>query len=245
MRKKNSFILYADTATKLELLNMEQRGLLMTAIFGFANCWDADRVLASIADDLVRMMFLFISESMLREREKWDDTCTKRSEAGKRGAKARTENLAKKQQAKSGKNKQTQANQAEPVPVPVPVPVPDTVPVPDSDILPAPQENEATGAAKQQTKQPQHQLFGEYRNVRLTSADLALLQQEYPDDWSERIERLSAYLESTGKQYRNHLVTIRAWAKKEHCRAKASPPNIQDSSHSYDIASLHRLKNLL
>ena len=83
MSRKQSFILYADVATKLELLDMVQRGKLMTAIFAFANGWDQKAVLATVEDPLVEMMFLFISESMLREKEKWELVCQKRSEAGK------------------------------------------------------------------------------------------------------------------------------------------------------------------
>ena len=30
-----------------------------------------------------------------------------------------------------------------------------------------------------------------------------------------RIENLSSYIESTGKSYKNHLATIRNWARKE------------------------------
>ena len=36
---------------------------------------------------------------------------------------------------------------------------------------------------------------------------------EYPTDWQDRIEKLSAYMESTGKKYKNHLATIRNWAR--------------------------------
>ena len=55
MSRKQSFILYADVATKLELLDMVQRGKLMTAIFAFANSWDQKAVLATVEDPLVEM----------------------------------------------------------------------------------------------------------------------------------------------------------------------------------------------
>jgi hypothetical protein len=40
------------------------------------------------------------------------------------------------------------------------------------------------------------------------------LKAEFPD-WQERIERLSSYIASTGKSYKNHLATIRNWARKD------------------------------
>ena len=56
---------------------------------------------------------------------------------------------------------------------------------------------------------------GEYQNVLLTDSDLAKLQEEFPSDWQERIERLSSYMASTGKSYKSHLATIRNWARRD------------------------------
>ena len=58
-------------------------------------------------------------------------------------------------------------------------------------------------------------LYGEYRNVKLSTAEYEKLLNEFPSDYRERIERLSEYMASTGKKYKNHLATIRAWARKE------------------------------
>lgn len=55
--------------------------------------------------------------------------------------------------------------------------------------------------------------YGEYRNVLLSDEELSKLQSEFPD-WQDRIERLSEYMASTGKTYRNHLATIRAWDRR-------------------------------
>lgn len=55
---------------------------------------------------------------------------------------------------------------------------------------------------------------GEYKNVLLTDEELDKLKEEYPD-WEERIDRLSAYVESTGKKYKSHYATIRNWARKD------------------------------
>lgn len=56
--------------------------------------------------------------------------------------------------------------------------------------------------------------YGEYKNVLLSDTDMEKLQSEFPD-YEERIERLSSYIASTGKKYKNHLATIRNWARKE------------------------------
>lgn len=63
-------------------------------------------------------------------------------------------------------------------------------------------------------KKPTRHKYGEYRNVLLTDEDMEKLKAEFPD-WEARIERLSGYIASTGKSYKNHLATIRNWAKKD------------------------------
>lgn len=63
-------------------------------------------------------------------------------------------------------------------------------------------------------KEPRHR-YGEYENVLLSDTDLAKLKAEFPNDWQKRIERLSAYITSTGKSYKNHLATIRNWARRD------------------------------
>ena len=62
--------------------------------------------------------------------------------------------------------------------------------------------------------------YGEYSNVLLSDEELEKLKTEF-SDWQERIERLSSYMASTGKPYKNHLATIRNWAKKDKAQTKA------------------------
>ncbi|WP_458397446.1 hypothetical protein [Anaerotignum sp.] len=57
--------------------------------------------------------------------------------------------------------------------------------------------------------------YGEYKNVLLTDEEMDKLKAEFPNDWKERIERLSFYMASTGKSYKSHLATIRNWARKD------------------------------
>ena len=62
-------------------------------------------------------------------------------------------------------------------------------------------------------EKPTRHRYGEYKNVLLTDKDLEKLKSEFSSDWERRIERLSAYMASTGKSYKNHLATIRNWAR--------------------------------
>jgi predicted phage replisome organizer len=65
--------------------------------------------------------------------------------------------------------------------------------------------------------------FGEYKNVLLSDEDVEKLKTEFPTDWVARIENLSSYIASTGKKYKNHLATIRNWARKETPKETARP----------------------
>jgi hypothetical protein len=62
---------------------------------------------------------------------------------------------------------------------------------------------------------------GRYKNVILTDTELSELQAELPGKWEYYIDRLSGYIASTGKKYKNHAATIRRWAADD--TAKAAP----------------------
>lgn len=62
--------------------------------------------------------------------------------------------------------------------------------------------------------------YGEYHNVILDDEQYDKLSKEFPEDLKERIDNLSTYLETTGKEYNSHYAVIRFWAKKEAKKAK-------------------------
>lgn len=78
-------------------------------------------------------------------------------------------------------------------------------------------------------REPRHK-YGEYSNVLLSDTDLAKLKAEFPTDWEERIERLSGYMESKGKSYKNHLATIRNWAKRDEEKNASKKSSRNESS---------------
>lgn len=77
-----------------------------------------------------------------------------------------------------------------------------------------------TPSKKSKAKPVRHK-YGEYKNVLLSDEQMEKLKIEFPNDYQERIERLSEYCESSGKTYKNYLATIRSWARKE----KSEPKN--------------------
>ncbi len=70
-------------------------------------------------------------------------------------------------------------------------------------------------APKKSKPKPTRHKYGNYENVLLTDEQLNTLKNEFPRDWQARIDRLDEYIASTGKSYKNHLATIRMWAKRD------------------------------
>ena len=85
-------------------------------------------------------------------------------------------------------------------------------------------------------KESKHK-YGLYENVSLSDADLEKLKEEF-SDWEQRIERLSEYIASTGKVYKNHLATIRAWERRD--KKPITKPK-EDQNPTYDLDEYERL----
>lgn len=91
---------------------------------------------------------------------------------------------------------------------------------------------------KRKENQVRHK-YGEYQNVLLSDKEYEKLINEFPNDYHERIERLSEYIASTGKKYKDFLATIRSWAKresKEKIKPKQSSRPQQSSNIFLEIA---------
>lgn len=52
--------------------------------------------------------------------------------------------------------------------------------------------------------------YGKFQNVFLSDGDITVLQRTVPS-YIEYIERLSAYMQSSGKRYADHAATIKSW----------------------------------
>jgi hypothetical protein len=87
---------------------------------------------------------------------------------------------------------------------------------------------------------PVRHKYGLYNNVYLSDADMEKLKTEF-SDWEQRIERLSEYIASTGKSYKNHLATIRAWARKDNKQPKQTNGTYTNSNPFLELAKEENL----
>lgn len=91
-------------------------------------------------------------------------------------------------------------------------------------VLP-PKRKEENRKEVEEKRKEEKRARGEYNNVFLSDDEMEKLKTEYPSDYEQRIEKLSAYMESTGKKYKNHLATIRNWARMDNERQKSNGGN--------------------
>lgn len=128
MPKRESFVLYTDTAQHIQRLSLEQRGQLLTAIFALASDEEFPKL-----DPVTDMAFSFIEAQLKRDWLKWDAKREKRAQAGSQGGKASA--AVRKQKSAIVSNASfacdDEANEAVPVSVSAPASVPVSASVPD------------------------------------------------------------------------------------------------------------------
>lgn len=83
---------------------------------------------------------------------------------------------------------------------------------------------------------------GQFLNVFLSDAEVADLAEKYPHDYERKIERLSRYIESNGKDYPNHYIKLMDWLEED----VGEPGQTQDdtTASSYDIDELEEINRL-
>lgn len=106
---KSSFILYTDYYEQIEMLTIEQRGMLLTACMLYQLGEDLPEM-----DPVTKMCYLFISADMRRNNEKYERIVEQRAEAGRKGGKQTQANKANATFASNAEitKQANQANQA-------------------------------------------------------------------------------------------------------------------------------------
>jgi hypothetical protein len=77
---KESFVLYTSYKKQIDLLNNEQKGLLLSAIFNYQLNEDLPKM-----DGMTSILFSVIKDQLDRDNEKYQKVCDKRKQSGKMG----------------------------------------------------------------------------------------------------------------------------------------------------------------
>lgn len=90
----------------------------------------------------------------------------------------------------------------------------ETVPLRERKLSGSNKEKNNIKTVKQRSKD-NRTTYGKYQNVFLSTEELEQLQMEVPL-YLEYIEKLSGYMQSSGKRYKDHVATIRSWYIQDH-----------------------------
>lgn len=77
---KESFVLYTSYKKQIDLLNNEQKGLLLSAIFNYQLNEDLPEM-----DGMTSILFSVIKDQLDRDNDKYKKVCEKRKQSGKMG----------------------------------------------------------------------------------------------------------------------------------------------------------------
>ena len=206
MKKSTGWCVFHDWIDVLKKLEKDAAWDIIVAIDEyFLTGKDPIQAVKSIEQQVIITM-------MYQQIQRRENVSAKRKKAGQEGGLVRAQNSKPKQSvAKVSKSKQTQANCSKPKQsvATITETITETETITDTTLT-----------------------CGIYDNVTLSQSDLEKLKREFPEDYEERIDRLSEYMESSGKTYKNHLATIRAWAKRED--AKQSRDS-EEGASTFDV----------
>ena len=76
--KKAGFLLYLDQRPNIEMLENEEAGILLKAIYSYANGLDIDETFDG--NRALQQVFLTIKHSLIRDSRKYEERCKKASE---------------------------------------------------------------------------------------------------------------------------------------------------------------------
>ena len=209
MQQKMSLILPYEFEIVFQSLPLAEAGRLVLAIYAY----EQRKEVPNFSDNPM-LQFAWgthIKPKIDENIEKYNAICEARRSAGSKGGQATQEKQKQSNQANASfgkQNNQKEANQADY----------------DCDYD---CDNDCDSKEKIIKKEkPQRHKYGQYKNVLLSDDEFEKLKTEFPEDWEERIERVSEYCASKGATYKNYLATIRNWARKE--RPKIVPVKKND-----------------
>ena len=87
---------------------------------------------------------------------------------------------------------------------------------------------------KEETQMSTPILYGEYKNVSLTDEEYGKLKDKMQGHREEMIEKLSTYLQSTGRNYKDHYATLVHWYEQDKGKLKESSKSKVYTFEDYD-----------
>lgn len=98
MAEKTGFLLYHENRKQFEMLNNEQAGILIKALF----CYSEDGVVPEMPDGKVEMAFSFLMDMLKRNEEAYKRVCARNARNGKKGGRPKKDTESDETQKSEG-----------------------------------------------------------------------------------------------------------------------------------------------
>lgn len=199
-RTAKSFPVYLDYSKAVNKLSDEDAGKLFKALLEYADSGQEPQLEGSLY-----AVFAIMQNQLDRDTEKYEQKCARLRENGAKGGRpSRSTEPDGNQNKPSGFSSQPKKAET------------DTA----TETETATENDSDNGKPADKPLKPIRHKYGEYKNVLLTEEELSKLQSEIPC-WQAMIERLSSYMESSGKKYKSHLATMRNWYRKDQSKTNS------------------------
>lgn len=201
--KRESFVFYRSFAEAVKNMDKETKADFLDALCAYA--LDGEEV---DCEGIVAAFMSLVKPQI--------DANNQRYENGKRGGRPKNQEKTEEEpnenqtETKTKPNKNQTKTKTEPN---VNVNVNDNVNENDKEKV------SPIGDTKKKSPAPKKNQYGIFKNVLLTDDEYHKLRERYTD-FADRIERLSGYIESTGKRYKSHYATILNWARRDEEQGK-------------------------
>lgn len=224
-----SFVIYKDWEEYVDALGSdEEAGKLFKALFAFAKRAEEAEFVGAL-----KMAFIVMRNSIERDGEKWENTCSVRSEAGKKGGRPSKTNDFSENQIKANGffEKQTKAKKADKET--------DKDTDTEKEINTPPTPSKGENAHKKRTSKPKidKTMFAEF--VSMTDDEYTSLVAKVGEQGTKRcIEILDNYKGASGKKYSSDYRAILNWviSRYEEERNKGGNFNGNGGSKNADAA---------
>ena len=241
MSKKKSFVCYEDWAEVVYTLSDETAGKLIKAMFRYALGGEDEELCPEL-----RPVMMLIKGQLDRDREKWEQTCRKRSEAGRKSGAVRNGKRTKRTNVNYVEQTQTKRTDNEYENVDVNENENEDVDVNEGEgereyenAIVNVNENENAPAAETAACGAEGACApvnapAPAPHSNKNNSSIAALKEEYGEALvKEYLERVWDYCKSTGKTYRDPTAAARRWLRDDIRSGKIKPP-VKTRTDSYD-----------
>ena len=201
---KDSFILYLDQKEIFGMLEDEEAGQLIKAIFEYEETGQMPKL-----DKSLRIAFIPIKNSLDRNKEKYQKVIERNKQnIEKRWNKENTTGkIGIRKNTKNTDSDNEHVNEHE-----------------NENNIYTPSEQSSTGDGT--AKASKHR-YGEYKHVLLKDEELQALQKEYAN-WEELIKYLDEYIEMKGYKAKSHYLCIKKWVVEAVKKMQISSSNVSE-----------------